>query len=191
MNAIKKTVLATAVLMSMGTGAAHATVTNYNFSGEFALYDTTCCIAASNNVDGTIALDWASGLGTASIWNNGTPGFTGEVDLLGIPWTAHDITLQVTGPDMVHVDFLFDWNGNNNIHAVFDWLMTPNGLGGYTVTSLDGNNNGYPGIAMDNGPFTGWDASIAGTASVPVPASAWLLGSGLLGVMGVARRKAA
>lgn len=47
--------------------------------------------------------------------------------------------------------------------------------------------NPYPyygdGIALDDIRFA--------TAAVPVPAAAWLLGSGLLGLIGVARRKAA
>jgi hypothetical protein len=189
MNILKK-ILVTSIPLFTSIGAAQAAVTNYNFTGEFAIYDTSCCVVAINNVDGLIAMDWVSGVGTASVWNNGTPGFRGDTDLLGLPWTAHNFSLQATGPSSVHVDFMFDWN-NNNIHAAMDWLMTPNGSGGYSVTSLDGNSNSYPGIAMDNGPFAGWDVSIAGTASVPIPASAWLLGSGFLGLIGVVRRKAA
>lgn len=33
--------------------------------------------------------------------------------------------------------------------------------------------------------------TVTQVSSVPVPAAAWLLGSGLLGLVGVARRKAA
>ncbi|MBU1689569.1 MAG: VPLPA-CTERM sorting domain-containing protein [Gammaproteobacteria bacterium] len=39
--------------------------------------------------------------------------------------------------------------------------------------------------------FNGGDLLATRVASVPVPAAAWLLGSGLLGLVGVARRKAA
>lgn len=39
--------------------------------------------------------------------------------------------------------------------------------------------------------YTDMMASYTVTTAVPVPAAAWLLGSGLLGLMGVARRKAA
>lgn len=188
MSMLKRIIMVTSTLIFMGAATAQAAVTSYNFTGEFAIYDTSCCVMAINNVDGTIALDWGSGAGTASIWNNGTPGYNGDTDILGIPWTAHNFTLQVSGLNMVHVDFMFDWN-NNNIHAGMDWLMTPNTSGGYAVTSLDGNNNGYPGISMDNGPFAGFDVSIAGTASVPVPAAAWLLASGLLGLVSVTFRR--
>ena len=45
---------------------------------------------------------------------------------------------------------------------------------------------------MTNGPFIGYNATFGGTATVvPVPAAVWLLGSGLLGLVGVARRKKA
>jgi hypothetical protein len=49
---------------------------------------------------------------------------------------------------------------------------------------------------MPGGPFAGFQPTFNGTATVnmgtiPVPAAAWLLGSGLLGLVGVARRKAA
>lgn len=56
---------------------------------------------------------------------------------------------------------------------------------------------GPSGAGMDLLDFTlNWDGSNAtltyGTAStIPVPAAAWLFGSAMLGMVGVARRKAA
>lgn len=71
------------------------------------------------------------------------------------------------------------------------------------MATLDGNpfstdprhSDGYSGIAMDNGPFLLHNANFdiytvtfKGEV-VPVPAAVWLFGSGLLGLVGVARRK--
>ena len=47
---------------------------------------------------------------------------------------------------------------------------------------------------VDGFPDSGWskswsDKHVNGTAVIPVPAAAWLLGSGLLGLVGVAKRK--
>jgi hypothetical protein len=47
---------------------------------------------------------------------------------------------------------------------------------------------------MNNGPFDGHTAAFQGTltpqvSQVPIPAAAWLFGSGLLGLVGIARRK--
>jgi len=46
-------------------------------------------------------------------------------------------------------------------------------------------------IAVRNGDIYGMSVDSGNVPSVPVPTTAWLLGSGLLGLIGVARRKAA
>jgi len=67
--------------------------------------------------------------------------------------------------------------------------------GGASIdTNMDSDT--YSGTKMIDGPFVGQSANfnvngIVAQAPVPVPAAAWLLGSGLLGLIGVARRKAA
>lgn len=74
----------------------------------------------------------------------------------------------------------------------------------WMLATTDGNGDGIMGINMaPGGPFAGFNAgfnaTMAGGADisdiptqnpVPVPAAAWLFGSGLLGLAGVARRKA-
>lgn len=66
----------------------------------------------------------------------------------------------------------------------------------WMMASIDGNADGVMGIPMQDGPFTGFNANFNATmtatpAAVPVPAAVWLFGSGLLGLVGVARRKKA
>ena len=62
---------------------------------------------------------------------------------------------------------------------------------GYSVAQT-----GVGGNPMVAGPFVGYNANfditsmtVTGVSAVPVPAAVWLLGSGLLGLVGVARRK--
>ena len=76
------------------------------------------------------------------------------------------------------------------------------GSAGYGTTlgqlSL-GTDDGIGGTPMDNGPFGGSNANfdmtsvtvtnVIGVSAVPVPAAVWLFGSGLLGLVGVARRR--
>lgn len=194
MISMKKTAMAAAMAMTMGVGVAQAAPVTYNFVGLFQMYDASgnvnCnnydCVTnqGGNNVTGTMTIDNVSGAGTANISTTET--------FFGYAWTAHDITLQATGPGQITANMLFDWSGNNNIGVEVQFAMDNMG----NVTTLDGvSNDGIPGNPMAVGtPFAGFSAAFNGQATpaaVPVPAAAWLLGSGLLGLVGVARRKAA
>ena len=90
---------------------------------------------------------------------------------------------------------LFDGGGTGSAGA-----PTKNQV--WMLASVDGNGDGVMGIPMaDGGPFAGFNANFNATMTaipdgggttpppIPVPAAAWLLGSGLLGLVGVARRK--
>lgn len=215
MNAMKKTVLATAVLMSMGAGAAQAAVTNFNFVGSFVMFDgydptfsNPADVVDNGNgiagdpVTGTMSIDSVTGAGSATMV--GTPFF-------GSTWLATGITLQATGPGAVTANMLFHWGaadagpGSTSYAGGID-----NGLGSGTcgLTNCDiGVTVGFSMMptanpmafavttvssSMPAGPFAGFQPTFNGTATVaavPVPAAAWLLGSGLLGLVGVARRK--
>jgi len=60
----------------------------------------------------------------------------------------------------------------------------------WLFTATDPDGDGVPGTSMVDGPFTGFNAAFnIRTEVVPIPAAAWLMGSGLLGLLGVARRK--
>lgn len=64
----------------------------------------------------------------------------------------------------------------------------------WMLATADGNGDGIMGIPMvSGGPFAGFNATFNAnlefTPTVPVPAAAWLFGSGLAGLLGVARRR--
>ncbi len=115
----------------------------------------------------------------------------------------------VVGAGQIGAHMLFDWNTAKDIGVADVWNVNstytaPFWTGGGVVAgdSWSGNNGHIWGLAstggqgMPNGPFGGFKANFNlynGTnvtpAPVPLPAAVWLFGSGLLGLVGVARRK--
>ena len=96
---------------------------------------------------------------------------------------------------MTNLDVLQDGDADN-------LCGTTGGSGALDPTALAPGNlcdDGVSGIRMGTAPFPGHGANFdmtsmtvtAITTTVPVPAAVWLFGSGLLGLVGVARRKAA
>lgn len=94
----------------------------------------------------------------------------------------------------------------SNDLAIMKYPIGPAALA-TTTYNTDYQNSGIPAISgddgiggspMDSGPFQNlyFNLDIASmqvvidTATVPVPATLWLFGSGLLGLLGIARRKA-
>jgi hypothetical protein len=74
-----------------------------------------------------------------------------------------------------------------------DGAPTKNQL--WMLASMDGNSDGIMGIPMaSGGPFASFNANFNANLTatpdpVPIPAAVWLFGSGLLGLVGIARRK--
>ncbi len=66
----------------------------------------------------------------------------------------------------------------------------PAGTKVWGLASVDGNGDGVMGIPMaTGGPFAGFNANFSAYAPVPVPATVWLFGSGLIGLLGLIRRQ--
>lgn len=206
MISMKKTVLATALFLSMGT--AHAA--SVSTGGVFNMY-SQCASgiigdgpACTNpiNVDSTILgfVDQAAG----------TWGVASSMPFYGLPWVASNgvlitgagahtwDTADTTGASGGVMNFTlganqiagaikFAWGTTTNIDVVNVWDI--NADGSLTAAVVPG---------MIDGPFPGFNAAFNLTSPnlvsptiVPVPAAVWLLGSGLLGLVGVARRKKA
>ena len=122
---------------------------------------------------------------------DGCAGVTGSV----LVSATNNYTFSMNGAGQFAAGMFFDWSTNLDIPvlAVLQGLDDPSD-GQFAVISLDSDGDGVPGHQMKTSPFPGHTADFAGTLTmqqtvVPVPAAVWLFGSGLLGLVGVARRK--
>ncbi|MDH5573593.1 MAG: VPLPA-CTERM sorting domain-containing protein [Gammaproteobacteria bacterium] len=193
----------------LATGAANAVSVSsggvFNMYSQAGLDTTPTNMAAAINVDATIAAFVDQDMGTWGVSSNAL--------FYGLNWTASggslitaagsyalnttdgsvsagtgpiaaDGTMHFTvGAGQVAGTINFAWGATTGIRVVNVWDV--NADGSLTAAHVAG---------MENGPFPGFNAAFnltgAGLISpVPVPAAVWLFGSGLLGLVGVARRR--
>ena len=197
---MKKTAIASALALAMGAGAAQAG----SWSGSFCMFDPGGN-PVSDGSWGTVCDEMVTGA------INGVPGtasLSSPQTFFFAYWTAKDITTYApgtytwnfsdasgsytytftVGAGQVGATMLFDWSVNSNIGVVNVWDVTSDGANNYYV-STDWDGDGILGGKMINGPFAGFSANFNMVEPVPIPAAVWLFGSGLVGLVGVARRK--
>ena len=75
------------------------------------------------------------------------------------------------------------------LQSVNYWSGTEDQLAGYAWEF--GFDNGFPDSFTVSSFFGSWAVHSGDVSAIPVPAAVWLFGSGLLGLIGIARRKKA
>jgi hypothetical protein len=109
----------------------------------------------------------------------GTVALTNTHTFYGSVWTAHDITFTDNGDGTYSGALLWDWSTSINDTVLLDWDISDTG-----VVSSSGP------VTADSSAFPGQWRQYNGTISqVPIPAAVWLYVSGLLGLVGISRRK--
>jgi hypothetical protein len=118
-------------------------------------------------------------------------------DLVGEASTA----LSVTGGSATTSDFTFfneDFGGVNPGYTFPGGVITPTGADGvnHAFAFIVGNSTSLVSsltlaTSTIGGDFTNIGIGVLDVTAVPVPAAAWLFGSGLLGLIGISRRKKA
>ena len=103
--------------------------------------------------------------------------------------------------------YWIDPNAPTIVDHIFQWTITPSGASG--LATISGFFTSKPGITLPGGvppsdiileagdgshnPFDFFAAFLSGEvitdSPVPIPAAIWLFGSGLIGLIGIARRK--
>lgn len=159
------------------------------------------------NLFGESGLTVGPGAGNTGTGSHSGPPAAGDVGGVTKPWTyfcntGYDymaLGSSFGGSTEAGVDmsgWTVTWNGiaaipmggdaaqGDSSIAAFTWDGTNGGT--YTITHSAhvplGDPSGFGGVA--------YDLNLTGTVStIPVPAAVWLFGSGLLGLVGVARRR--
>jgi len=184
----------------------------FSSSPAFAsLYDIVCVeCSLTGNYEFTEHNNGNTASGDLS-FSDLSSGFEIE-SFFGFPLIAHDVSVywgpgtyafdsnpssstsgqqieMTVNSNQIGMHFLFDWSVYTDVDVinVFDVSYLN---GDMILTSTDVDGNGIVGFTMVDGPFPGdLDMATNFVVATPIPAAAWLFGSGLIGLVGFARRK--
>ncbi|VAW50422.1 hypothetical protein MNBD_GAMMA06-1716 [hydrothermal vent metagenome] len=195
---MKKTVLASAIALttlSSINAQADVVITNMLFNGSFAAEGTLTDAGdgTMNSIDLFVGHSWQARQQTGfmdntGIWNGDTA--SGAFDYNNLP----NPDVRDADGNPILVDVIANMADNQRAVGVFfDWNCAVDIAVLEIFTCVDNVCTGQ-GVPMANGSFANATARFNGTGTVhapevPVPAAVWLMGSGLLGLVGVARRR--
>jgi len=108
------------------------------------------------------------------------------------PFTVHDEAFITSPSDLTINDNAFHkWSAGASIDLTGAMWKNTSAINLTIENVLGATTTGFPSMAFIQKKFAGAAISVGVVppASVPVPAALWLFGSGLLGLIGVARRE--
>lgn len=168
------------VTQHLGAQANKIDVAPYEFPGTFDIDGSSFLLA-----DIELALDQTANAFVPIVlrFDFDNPLSAWGVDLASFA-NATSILVEVFGPnptDAALASFNFPHGGGSPVSDFFGFNITDGLMADHVVFSISASS-GFETIGMDN---------IAFVSAVPVPAAVWLFGSGLLGLIGISRRKKA
>ncbi|MDH5388258.1 MAG: VPLPA-CTERM sorting domain-containing protein [Gammaproteobacteria bacterium] len=172
---MNKSIIAGAIALALGTVATSASavvisVTGMNFPGLSAASGVADTSTMGTTFGGTFfSQPWTAT--TLVAYTTTAPNTWAGTS----PQGAYSYNFTMTAGQVAFGTY-FDWSGNNGIPVL-------------AIFNADGSAG--PGVPMQTPPFPGQAPSFQGTVAVPVPAAVWLFGSGMLGLVGIARRRKA
>ena len=180
---------AAAAVITFGTGTA-------GFGGDISFSDSSSgSVLEGDNINiGALTIAGSSADGAYKV-KNGVMSFNTGTETLSIKGKVKGlgITTRQTLLSSTMDDFSYDYSNGNTLNffsASGSSTLSTNLL---SAIGLSGTGFDYLAYTIDvNSLGQVVDAGVVNTASVvPLPAAAWLFGSAILGLLGVARRKKA
>ena len=190
-----------AVIFAVITMSSHAALVGRDLDGNLttaeAYYDTDANLTwlANANAAGT-TMNWAN----ANAWAAGLDiDGTAGADGWRLPASDTCVGYNCTGSEMGNLFYnvlgntagsLSNTGPFSNVQFLTYWSSTeyaPNTVSAWIFDF----SNGYQDLNVKGGNLYAWAVQSGNVGEVPVPAAVWLFGSGLLGLIGIARRKAA
>ena len=206
-----KIVLSTSILLS--ASSLQAAIVTYNFTGSIYESDSFINIGDtySVNISWETLTDYSGGDAEYLGAITGFSGTVGSFSLIepnygSLPVEASTIVVGNNDPydSVVFISSLFGAGNLGGIAPIEGFFL---GLADQTGTALDNTalptnlpNDGFDSFIGSSGFILSFSDtteiqatvdSISAVSTVPVPAAVWLFGSGLIGLIGVARRKKA
>ena len=189
-----------------GIGASGLSITMPNFLGNPATFhDITLQDSGANSINGQIFVDWAGNFNMPLHINWDATGFFNAINVgLNVGDTISGTTLkQDTDGDGVfdtftdvfsatpHSDALLAAQGYGSLQeGAAPLAATSSSKGvGYDINGNYAGPTPFDGVHGYFNIGSGNSLTVTGVSAVPVPAAAWLFGSGLIGLLGVAKRK--
>ena len=189
---MQKTALASAIALSLGVSAAAQaatiTITQMDFNGQYAAQGTMndAGNGVMSSIDPFFFEPWTA---TQQNWfatHDSALSWSGTTATGAIGDFTYNFTL--TG-NQVAAGTFFDWSVNIGIPVLTIYDCPATGGGACTGASLPMAAGPFPGQQPGFNGTTADDFPVSGTTPIPVPAAVWLFGSGLVGLVGVARRR--
>lgn len=166
--------------------------------GGLAVYDSDLNITWLADANANGMMNWSQAKTWAASLTVG--GFSGwRLPNTLQPDTSCSGQWQCTGSEMGHLFYNelggYEPNANHNLFQNFQgnayWSGTEAVSGTAWTFNFGPLSYGAQGYGSQQNVYYALAVRPGDVASVPIPTSAWLLGSGLLGLIGVARRKTA
>ena len=179
---MKRTLLASTIALMLGSSASHADIAVTNMfvegAGSFAASGslTNAGDGHVSSIDLFFGSAWTLDQQTTFMDTTGSWAGTSAQGAFN-----YDAEIAAMTASQFAIGSYWNWNGNNEIAHLDIYECVAS-----VCTSV--------GAPHQNGPAQGTVLNFSGTGSasvVPIPSAAWLFGSGLLGLVGIARRKKA